>query len=76
MKICLRDKKGHSCKLTVKKKKMCMLNKLTSLHGNLDIVNGNMEENWIILFSVPKDPNTFLKDLIILLPHASQIHQT
>lgn len=53
-----------------------MLNKLTSLHGNLDIVNGNMEENWITLFSVPKDPNTFLKDLIILLPQASQIHQT
>lgn len=32
--------KGHGCKLMVKKKKkMCMLNKLTSLHENLDIVN-------------------------------------
>lgn len=38
-----------------------MLNKLTSLHENLDNVKDKMGENWIIL-----TPNTFLKDLIIL----------
>lgn len=48
-----------------------MLNKLTRLHENLDNVKDKMGENGLTL-----PPNTFLKDLIILLPQASQIHQT
>ena len=76
--------KGHGCKFMVKIKKqnMCMLNKLTSLHENLDIVNdknGRKLDNPALSSSPPplSDPtDTFLKNLIILLPQASQIHQT
>ena len=48
--------KGHGWKLMVRKKKLCMLNKLTSLHENLDNVNDKMGEKWITLFSAPPPP--------------------
>lgn len=69
--------KGHSCKLPVKILNMYMLNKHTSLHENPDVVIDKSGENGISFIPCPHStPNTCLKDLIMVLPQASQIRQT